>query len=119
MRSAVVVSRNPSMAWGLSSDDFDIREIRPHQLDGWIDDPVDHECDLAILDLGDPELALDALTRLRAKARMVPVVIVASAVSGWDAPALQHLPGARLLPLPVTSASLRSAAELLIAQQVP
>lgn len=112
MARVLVVSRNPAMAMGLSSTDYDVVDLRPPSFAAWIDG--DDDTDALILDLENPALALAAVTNLRAHAKLAPVLLVSSDKPGWDDLAMRNLPAAEVLPLPITLPALLSALKDLL-----
>ncbi|MGH8969500.1 MAG: GAF domain-containing protein [Actinomycetes bacterium] len=114
MARVLVVSRNPAMAMGLSATDYDVVDLRPDGLGTWVEGS--DNADALVLDLEDPSLALSAVTHLRARAKLAPVLLVSSDRQGWDAPEMRRLPAAEVLPLPVSRPALLSALEDLMNQ---
>jgi hypothetical protein len=119
MTRIVVVSRNPSLAWGLAAPERDLEEVRPHQIDVWLENADQHPADLVVLDLTDAAHSLTILTTLRANAYLSPALLVAGDDPSWEASPLHDLPGAEVLPLPVTTNSLQAAVERLIQAALP
>jgi hypothetical protein len=115
MPRIAIVSRNPTLAWGLGSTGHDLIEVRPHQVDRWLEDAAHTALDLVVLDLDDSGRSLTVLTSLRAQASMTPVLLVAGSDEGWSSPTVAALPGAEVLPLPITSTSLQAAVGRLLA----
>jgi hypothetical protein len=115
MERVVVVSRNPALAWGLAAPDRDLIEVRPHQLDTWLEGPASDNADAIVLDLTDSGRSREVLVALRSRAQLAPALLVAGDDTGWDEPEIRDLPAALVLPLPVTQASLQSALARLLA----
>ena len=114
MARLALVSRNPIMAMGLSAADHDIIEVRPNSLDEWLASGNDADVDALVLDLGSPAETLRVVGDLRAEGRWTPVLIVASAPTGWDSPDLLALPGVDLLTLPIDAARLQTASDAVL-----
>jgi hypothetical protein len=119
MTRIVVVSRNPSLAWGLAAPEHDLEEVRPHQVDVWLESDDRQPADLVVLDLTDAAQSLTLLTTLRAHAYLSPALLVAGDDPSWEASPLHDLPGAEVLPLPVTTDSLQAAVDRLINAVLP
>ena len=113
MARILVVSRNAAMAMGLSATDHEVVDLRPSAFESWMEQG-DRDLDALVLDLIEPAVALDAVTRLRARALLAPALLVSSDVPGWDSPELRHLPAAQVLPLPISRPALLSALEDLL-----
>lgn len=114
MAQLALVSRNPVMSMGLSALDHDIVEVRPHNLDDWLDAGNDAGVNALVLDLGSPTRALQLVGDLRANGRWTPVLLVASSDDGWDTPELLGLPGVDILHLPLDSTRLKAATESVL-----
>jgi hypothetical protein len=116
----VVVSRNPNLAWGIGAADHDLLEVRPHQIDDWLEERAHEPTDLIVVDVSDSARSLSLLTELRGRAQMAPALLVAGDDAGWDDPEIVALPGAEVLALPVSTQAIQAAmARLLAADAAP
>ena len=112
--AVVLVSRNPMLAMALEGTTFDVVEVAPTRLEHWLEsDAALHEAAL-VLDLGSSRAAVDAVTRLRAAGRTLPVLVV---VSNPDKePELLSLARTGVIGPPVTAARVGAALTDLLAQ---
>ena len=115
MARILVVSRNPAMAMSLAATDHEVLEVRPADFGAWIID--EDVADALVLDLENPRLSVAAVTNLRAHAKLAPVLLVSNDHPGWDDPKMGRLPGAVVLPLPVSKAAMLSALEDLLSPE--
>jgi hypothetical protein len=100
------------MAMSLSATEFDVLETTPAEFGVWI--TGEDVADALVLDLENPRLAVAAVTNLRANAKLAPVLLVSSGQPGWDDPTMGQLPGAVVLPLPVSRTAMLAALEDLV-----
>jgi hypothetical protein len=92
----VVVSPATALAAGLAAAGFQVVQLRPEAFERWRGSGVG--VDAFILDLQSTTRALVAVTRLRGRIALVPVLLVATDQPGWDAAELHELPATRVLP---------------------
>jgi hypothetical protein len=103
------------MAMSLSATDHEVIEVRPSEFGAWILDK--DVADALVLDLENPRLSVAAVTNLRAHAKLAPVLLVSNDHPGWGDPKMGRLPGAVVLPLPVSKAAMLSALEDLLSPE--
>ena len=120
MARLLVVSRDSTLAdtlsAGLTTGSHEVLHLRPTAFDAWVVDARDQHLDGVVLDVGDPDVALGAVTELRARAQMAPVLVVPGEEAGWGDARMRELPAAAVLPLPMTDALLLVAVEQLVAR---
>lgn len=109
MRRLLVVSRNPAVSMGLVAGDHDVLEVRPNAFDTWVERCRDEPLDAIVLDLESADSAWHAITELRARAQMAPVLVVPGDGIEWDDERLRELPAAAVLTRPVTAPDLQAA----------
>jgi len=100
-RRVVVISRNPTMTWGLTIPGCEIDSVRPQHFGEWVTNASDETVDLIVLDVSDSSEAIEGVSLLRANARLAPILLIAGDGEGWDRDDVRNLPGTRMLPLPV------------------
>jgi hypothetical protein len=87
LRDVLVISGNAAITAALSADDLNVIPVDPAETPGWVE--WASAAHLLMLDLGDPDRAVDVVGELRNRAVQVPVLIVAESVS--DSPRLVAL----------------------------
>jgi hypothetical protein len=113
----VVVSRNPNLAWAIGPADHDLVEVRPQHFGDWLSEHGGEPLDLVVIDVGHSEQSLEILTRMRSMAQLAPALLVASDDGGWSEPQLTALPGAEILPLPISTPAIQAAIGRLLAHK--
>jgi len=118
-RRVVVISRNPTMTWGLSLPNTTIDSVRPQHLDEWAAQSRDEQVDLIVLDVGDSHVAIDGVRELRANARLAPILLIGGDDPEWQGEMVRDLPGTHLLALPVDRTRLLHTAGALLHVELP
>ena len=118
-RRLVVISRNPTMTWGLTLPGCLIDSVRPQHLNEWATNARQEAVDLIILDVGTSEAAVDGVRKLRANARLAPILLISGDEESWHSTEVLELPGTHLLALPIDRQRLLHAISNLIDIDVP
>src|SRR4051812_29975676 len=109
----VVVTDNRSLSLALTGLKYDVVDLRPGELDGWLTDET-KPLVLVVVGVEQPADALDIITVATGHHPGTPTLVVSSNAPGWDVIALPA-EQVTVLPLPVSRSALVAAARRLIA----
>jgi len=98
----LVVSRSMALAMRLA----DAHEVVEHPVEAIDEITPNPDVDVVVLDVGEPQAAIEALDRLRATGDSTPVLIVSGYQPAWASLVSVDLPDVVVVPLPITRAAL-------------
>src|SRR5690349_345890 len=102
MARLLIASRSMALALRLA-DMHEIVEHSPDELDQLL---PGEDVDAVVLDVGDPQLAVDAVKRLRGLGYETPVLLVSGYQHEWSGVGAMGLPDVKVVPLPITRVAL-------------
>jgi CheY-like chemotaxis protein len=114
MARLALVSRNPAMSMALSATDHSVVEVRPAQLEDWLNNRDDVGVDALILDLGSPATAGRVIGDLRVQRRWTPALVVVGNEAEATQSDVSRMPGVDVLALPLTPERLQAAVEAVL-----